>query len=103
METTMTIETIFSGDSLVLKVPTTFASGAPVSSLSGATIRASAFNGVSVDATTSLVGDTITCTWPAGSLRAGIWQIQVQATKAGLTQTVATETFQVMPTNPAAS
>lgn len=95
--------TIHSAGSFVVEVTVSFDSGAPVSSLSGATIRASAFRGTSVDATTSVTGDVITCTWAAGSLGAGLWRLQVEATKSGLTQTVYEDTINVLPSNPAAS
>jgi len=99
----MTTISTHAGDSFVLEITVSFDSGAPVSSLSGATIRASAAGGANVDATTSVTGDVITCTWAAGSLSAGLWRVQVQVTKSGLTQTVYEDTITVLPSNPAAS
>jgi hypothetical protein len=105
----MTTITIHAGDSLVLEVAVSFDSGAPVSSLTGATLRASAsyIDGRSasttVDASTSITSNTATCTWAAGALTAGSWRVQVRATKSGLTQTVYEDTITVLPSNPAAS
>jgi len=101
----MTIEPIHEGDSLVLDVPVTFDSGAPVSSLSGATIDASASNvetrgALVIDAaSTAISGNTATCTWSAGALAAGSWRVQVKVSKSGLTQTVADDIIIVEPSN----
>lgn len=104
----MITEEIFADDGLVLEVPVTFDRGAAVSSLTGATIRASALKmnsdpGDVQDAATSITGNTVTCTWAPGALSAGSWRVQVKVTKSGQTQTVRQETITVKPSNPPAS
>jgi hypothetical protein len=103
----MTDITIYAGDSLVIEVTVSFDSGGSVSSLTGATLRASARSFASpvavVDGSTSIAGDVATCTWAVDALAAGSWRVQLEVTKSGQTQTVFQETITVLPGNPAAT
>jgi hypothetical protein len=110
----MTDKTIHAGDSFVIEVTVDFDSGATVSNLSGATLRASASRiagrttDETVDGSTSIAGNVATCTWAANTLTAGSWRVQLRATKSGQTQTVyplpgEQAIVTVLPANPAAS
>jgi len=93
--------TLWSSNTPIIDCPVIFEAGSVASSLSGATVSASAKSGTTVvDALTcSITGNTIRGTWATGALSAGRWRVQFEAVIGGNTQTVGDEIVLVNPSN----
>lgn len=94
----MSIEPIWEGDSLTLRITVVTENGAP-KDLSGAVVSAAAEKGVVVNAVSAVVTDgpngVITAIWNGGDLEKGTWNIQVRYAKGSEIETVYVETVQV--------
>lgn len=97
----MTNLTTYEDDDLIITVPVTFQPGSTITSLTGGTAEAVAQS----TAGTIIAANAVAITGTAeirvifndGRLPAGIYTLQVRATVAGVTQTVAEATITVNP------
>jgi len=101
MEGGVTNLTTYEDDDLIINVPVTFEAGSEITSLVGGTAEALAQRTdgtiITANATAITSATTIKVTFNDGRLPAGVYTLQVRATVAGVTQTVAEATVTVNP------
>ena len=94
----MTITT-YEADDLIIAVNVTFDPGAEIQSLTGGTVeaRAQAAGGALIPATSCTItaADKVRVVFADGTLTQGFYTLQVRATVAGNTQTIAEENIEV--------
>jgi len=99
----MTAKTIHQADSLIIDFPVEFPSTGAVTALDGAVAAASAdlvSGGVAIQAaSTTMVGNTVTASWAAGSFSPGVYRVQLKLTISGQVQTVAEDRIRVLESN----
>lgn len=82
----------YKADDLIINLTVGFQDGAPITTLTGATVEAIAKGPNTINANTITVqpsGDEVTIVFNDNTLAVGQWQMQVRATLNGITQTIA--------------
>lgn len=98
----MTNLTTYEDDDLIINVPVTFEPGSEITTLTGGTAEALAQRSndgtvITANAVAITSATNIKVTFNDGRLPAGVYTLQVRATVAGVTQTVAEATVTVNP------